>query len=157
MRVGDNKQGSDEYAERVAALEAGYKNLHKDVGAVADALGALGRDFREAIDKLQEKVVNQSRTPWGVLASWASVIILILTVVGSFYARDLSRLESEVYRIPADMEKEQELRDEIYRLKLDTMQKSLELAYAKQERIEAEAEAKAEEDREAREEARQKP
>lgn len=122
-----NDRIPEDALERLASLETGHKSLHKDLNAVAGALENLGRDFRQSMDKLQEKIASQSATPWGVLASWASVIILILTIVGSFYVRDLSRIQGEVERIPRDIEKEQILREEIHYLKLQNLEQKLEL------------------------------
>lgn len=124
--MNDTVKSPDDTVERLASLEMGHKSLHKDLTAVAGALDNLGRDFRQAMDKLQEKIATQSATPWGVLASWASVVILILTIIGSFYVRDLTRVQDEIKRIPADIQREQQLKDEIYRLKLENMQSRLE-------------------------------
>lgn len=124
--MNDPAKTPDDTVERLASLEMGHKSLHKDLTAVAGALDNLGRDFRQAMDKLQEKIATQSATPWGVLASWASVVILILTIIGSFYVRDLARVQDEIKRIPSDIKREQELKDEIYRLKLENMEVRLE-------------------------------
>lgn len=124
--MNDQIKTPDDTVERLASLEMGHKSLHKDLTAVAGALDNLGRDFRQAMDKLQEKIATQSATPWGVLASWASVVILILTIIGSFYVRDLARVQDEQKRIPIDIQREQALKDEIYRLKLENMQARLE-------------------------------
>lgn len=123
--MNDNSRIPDDAPERLASLETGHKALHKDLTAVAGALENLGRDFRQSMDKLQEKIASQSATPWGVLASWASVIILVLTIVGSFYVRDLSRIQSEVERIPRDLEKEQVLREEIHTLKMQALEQKV--------------------------------
>lgn len=125
--MNDSTRTPDDTVERLASLETVHKSLRKDLTAVAGALENLGRDFRQSMDKLQERITSQSATPWGVLASWASVIILVLTIVGSFYVRDLSRIQSEVERIPRDLEKEQGLREEIYRLRLENLEKRIEV------------------------------
>ncbi len=117
----------DDIYERTASLEAGHKALHNDLSAIATGLEGLGKDFRQSMDRLQEKIASQSATPWGVLASWASVIILILTIVGSFYVRDLSRIQGDVERIPKEIEKEQVLREEIHSLKMQNLEQKIEI------------------------------
>ena len=85
----------DDQNERVAALEAGHKSLHKDVENIADSLARLGRDFRTAIDDVHAVISEQSKTPWALLLQAATVFLVVIGFLGSFYVRDLSKLEKQ--------------------------------------------------------------
>ncbi|NRA92424.1 MAG: hypothetical protein HRU26_07015 [Psychroserpens sp.] len=135
----------EQYNERLAQNEAKTDALHKDVKALADSVGTLGRDFRSAIDQqqkdfreameqIQRQFHDQGKTPWGVLASWAGVIILTMTIIGSFYVRDLGRVEDDVQNngiaILHHIEKspsrrELELEVKVLQLQIDFMKEKL--------------------------------
>ena len=83
----------EEVTERVASLEAGHNSLHKDVQNLADAVGSLTRDFRDRMDVIQKQMTEHNRTPWITYASWATVFLIVVGFVGSFYVRDLGKLE----------------------------------------------------------------
>jgi len=87
---------SEENNERIASLEAGYKNLHRDVQNLAEAVGSLGRDFRSTMDSIQNQFFEHQKTPWSVLAAWAAVIISTIGIVGSFYIRDLEDVKRQL-------------------------------------------------------------
>ncbi len=85
----------DDQNERVAALEAGHKSLHKDVENIADAVARLGRDFRGAIDDVHRLISEQNKTPWALLFQGATVFLVIIGFVGSFYVRDLTKMADQ--------------------------------------------------------------
>ena len=94
MERGSRKM-ADQYDERVASLEASYTSLHKDVSRLADSVGDLGRDFRKTMDVLNNKLIDSRRTPWGVLASWSGVVLVIFGIIGSFYIHALQVIASQ--------------------------------------------------------------
>ncbi len=63
---------------RLSRLEAVVENLARDVGDLKDVVIAGGK------------------TNWSVLASWAAVLLAIISILGSGYVADLTRLEKRV-------------------------------------------------------------
>jgi len=81
---------------KVAQLEARQDGLHKDVKSLADMVGELGRDMRDSMEAIQSRVNEHTRTSWPVIFQGMVVMLALLGFVGSFYVRDLSKLEKRV-------------------------------------------------------------
>ena len=130
MTEGDKLSDLERVSERLATNEAKYNALHDDVVKIADSIGSLGRDFRVAIDDLKQRQSDQSKTPWPALAAWASVIILVGTILGNFLARDIYRNEQSIqsngiailsHIANEPSRKEQELQYKILQMQIDEL------------------------------------
>lgn len=82
--------------ERVAKLETAQKGLASDLQRLADSIISLGSDMRSSMDSLQQQIVDQNKTPWATLASWAGVVLIIWGLITASYVRDLHDLEAQV-------------------------------------------------------------
>lgn len=72
------------FVDRVQGLEHDVRDLSKKVSALESDVRNVGRgvdDVSEQIKSLTNKLGENSKTNWGVLGAWASVI---LTVSGTF-------------------------------------------------------------------------
>lgn len=86
----------EDFTNRLTSNEADIQHLTKDVKSLADQIGMLSRDFREAIAALQRSQNESSKPQWGVLAAWAGVVILLMTNIASPYKRDVERNSARI-------------------------------------------------------------
>lgn len=75
MSSGQEHKEHELHENRLSRLEAIVENIAREVGDLKDIVRA------------------RSQTNWSVLASWAAVIIAVVSLAGSGYVRDLTRLE----------------------------------------------------------------
>ena len=68
---------------RLTAMETGYEALSQDVHSIAKSLESFASETRTAIQNLADRISETHRTPWGILASWAAVILTFGALVGA--------------------------------------------------------------------------
>lgn len=68
--------------------------LQSTVDALAREFGSFRREIEGDVRGLREKVEQGQRTPWGVYAGWASVLLAVIAFGGALFTRDLGRVES---------------------------------------------------------------
>jgi len=117
--------------ERLAKLESAHDGLHDDVQSLANSLRLLGKDFRSSIDSLQKQISEMNRTPWPTVLQGGVLIIALMGFIGSFYVRDLERLEAKLegqgiallkYVEKGPTEKEIRYREEINELRFQMLE-----------------------------------
>lgn len=74
--------------ERVSAMES-------DIRALSHNFESFSADIKAAIGRMQD----HRRTSWPALASWAGVILMIVTMAGSGYVRDQARIEKALIKL----------------------------------------------------------
>jgi len=85
----------EDQAERVASLETAQHNLHQDVTRLADSVGNLTRDFRSTMEGIQKQITEQNKTAWPVVLQGLAILLVVAGFVGSFYVRDLGKVEKQ--------------------------------------------------------------
>lgn len=87
---------------RVSALETSVQSLTDDVRDLSRLIERSVESTRAHIERsiestnshlsmLSDRVSDSKRTPWGVLASWAAVVLLIVGMAGSPIFREIVR------------------------------------------------------------------
>lgn len=71
------QRGTD--SARIVALEGGYARLHEDVQGLYTKFDKLAGDITDQF----RKISSDRKTNWGTMAAWASVIILLMTTLGT--------------------------------------------------------------------------
>jgi len=124
----------EDHSDRITRTELAVEGLDNDISTLTKTVDSGFRDLRNAIEAIQTRYNEQNKTPWGVLASWASVIILLMTIIGSFYVRDLGRVERQVegqgisilqHMAESPTRKELELEHQLLQLQLDHLEEKL--------------------------------
>ena len=83
-RAKDDEIGS--ILSRMSSLETGYEGLSRDVHNIAKSLEGFASETRTAIKDLASRISDSHKTPWGVLASWAAVVLSFVSVIGGLVA-----------------------------------------------------------------------
>jgi len=86
---------------RVAVLETGLESLANTVKALANTVEKEATENRRTVEALGDKIAQSQKTPWGVLAAWASVIVAVgaLLVASLSNEVDTVRLSEKETRI----------------------------------------------------------
>ena len=83
---------------RVAKIEAGLTSLADDQHIMRGAFDAFASEMRGRLEGLSAEIATTQRTPWGTLASWAGVLIVVgAAVVGVVE----SQVQRNQYRLDA--------------------------------------------------------
>lgn len=82
----DNKIELDEKA-RLTRLEAGFDSFSM---TVREDISRLTADIHTIVEELRRR----DKTPWGILASWAGIIITIVLLFGAPIWQGLNRIDS---------------------------------------------------------------
>lgn len=89
---------------RVTTLEGAVTGLREDVGEVRGDIAGLRAELRN----FAATVTNASRTPWGVLASWAAVVIAGMAAIGTLATQEpkksIARNESGIEKLSGTLE-----------------------------------------------------
>lgn len=83
-------------------LSPRVSGLERDVAHLDDRLDGFEKTVSRRFDQLAYSIENLSdtisesgRTPWGTLAGWAAVVVMLVGILGHGYVRDLNRIELE--------------------------------------------------------------
>lgn len=131
MEQGQERRNSIfEYDRRLSHVET-------IVAGLSTAMSSLRADIEKvarSIEKLSEK--QSVGTPWGVLASWAGVIITIMMLIGSGYVRDINRIErtaiewdtriqKDINIVDVTLQREMQLREEYIKTRFKDLEERL--------------------------------
>ncbi len=87
-RLGHVEQELSAVQQELSAVQTSVRGLEGSVASIANKMDALG----SAISASQ-------RTPWGTILGVGALILTIAGYAGSFWARDLGRIETLVSRL----------------------------------------------------------
>ena len=71
--------------ERIDEIDADLRSLTLKVGQLESNVGNIARNMGEmnnTLKTLNQKITQSGKTDWGLLASWATVIISIMSMFG---------------------------------------------------------------------------
>ena len=110
---------------RLAALETSYTSLHADVVSLGRALERFSEETRNSMRQLVEQITQTQRPQWGVLASWAGVLIALVGLLGGTIAYSINE---KVYHSKAVYEISlSSLKDELSKVREVVVDQSSEL------------------------------
>jgi len=79
--------------EKVWAALSGLKS---DYHHINESVKSLTTDFHNFASTIQDTLSLNQRTPWGIMAAWAAVILSIVAIYSRGYIRDMDRLENSI-------------------------------------------------------------
>ena len=71
--------------------EANVSSLHERVSSLETSQKAI----LGAVERIEDSLQRKSETPWGVLGTWAGVMMMIVLALGAPLWRDLGRVEMD--------------------------------------------------------------
>jgi hypothetical protein len=82
-------------------MEAAYSALNTRIDALTSVVRENQGQISHRLDSLSDEIrrLGTAKTPWGVLAGWATVVLAVVALAGSGYIRDMGRLEKNLNRI----------------------------------------------------------
>ena len=101
--------------ERISSLEAGQEALRDDIHGISKSLSEFSHRTQDAITAISDKISDNSRTPWGILASWAAVIIAVLGLAAAPALEGIVRAEAHTLETTKEVK---ELREEMHSIRL---------------------------------------
>lgn len=78
---------------RVSTLEANQERLLDDVHTTADSLEKHAERTSSAIESIISKLASVKAPQWGIMASWAGVILVVVSLLLASYGKDQTRIE----------------------------------------------------------------
>jgi len=96
MHKEENRMAEPNLEPRVTALETSITSLTEDVRSLGRSLERYADSTTTQITELSSKFSASQKTPWGVLASWAGVVLVIVGMAGSSFIKDILDIEDRV-------------------------------------------------------------
>lgn len=96
-------------SEALTALEVIQREQGKRIDALSYTVEKLTIEIHDGISKISKEVAAAQKTPWPTLASWATVVILLIGAIISPFIRDLTKLETTQSIFQTSLEKHKEL------------------------------------------------
>lgn len=102
-----------QYASRIASLETRSVSQEKDFRDLVERVDRGFHDISASIVALREHISSGQRTPWGVLATWAGVVITVILSTGwvvlAFGDQRFASSEKESARIESQLDRHETL------------------------------------------------
>ncbi len=82
------------FEPRITSLESSVKNLTDDISNVIRSVDKYADRTQTQIESLTNKMGESQKPQWGLLASWAGIILTIISMLGYIITKDNNETET---------------------------------------------------------------